>query len=190
MSKILLTLMCVLALGLTTACGSSGKRAVASLVVTPAEQTTAILKAIEKATNAVHILDGESTDAEVTAAEEAIAAARKAVTDADALSGDVKDEFSKQISRLDKDLADKRADIATARRESAAAGVENLSAALAGTRITGISAAVKHGAPPVMSGTLPGTPPVPVAGLETAAVRGSEATVGSWKGLPTICKVP
>ena len=103
MSKILLTVMCVLALGLG-ACGGSGKRAVASLVDTAAEQRAAVVKAIREATDAVHTLDGESTDAEVAAAENAIAAARKALADADTLSGEVKDEFSDQIDSLDKSL--------------------------------------------------------------------------------------
>ena len=184
MSKILLTAMCVLALGLG-ACGGSGKRAVASLVETAAEQRAAVIKAIRVATDTVTALDGESTDAEVTAAQGTIAAARKAVRDADTLSGEERDRYDKLIASLDRSLADKRSLIAKARedeRRKAAADVARLAAALAGARITGIAAAVKHGAPPVMSGTLPGTPAVPVAGLKTAAVAGGGTTVGAWRG--------
>ena len=84
MSKILPTVVCVLALGLG-ACGGSGSSAIASLVDTVAEQRAAVVKAIRVATDAVAALGGESTDAEITAAADAIAAARTAVTDADTL---------------------------------------------------------------------------------------------------------
>ena len=181
MSKILLTVMCVLALGLG-ACGSSGKKAVASLVDTAAEQRGAVVKAIRVATDAVHDLDGESTDAEVDAAAAAIAAARKAVTDADTLSGEERDGYGKLIAPLDRDLDDKRKIIAKAREDErmrAAADVGRLFAALSRPGIGDIRAAVRYGAPPRMSGTVPGTPPASIADLETAGVAGQ---LGGWRG--------
>ncbi|MCY4498181.1 MAG: hypothetical protein OXC14_12940 [Rhodospirillaceae bacterium] len=181
MSKILLTVMCVLALGLA-ACGGSGKKAVASLVDTAAEQRAAVVKAIREATDAVAALDGESTDPEVTAAAEAIAAARKAVTDADTLSGEEKDGFGRLISSLDRSLEDKRSLIATARedrRKSAAADVEKLFSALDRPGIADVRVTVRHGAAPTMSGTVLGTPPTSVAGLKTAGATGQ---LGGWSG--------
>ena len=181
MSKILLTAMCVLALGLG-ACSSSGKEAVAILGGTAAEQRAAVFKAIEDATAAVAALDGESTDADVTAATEAIAAARKAVTDADTLSGTEKDGFDDPISSLDGSLKDKGTLIAQARedrRRRAAADVERLFTALGGRGIADTRIAVRHGAAPTMSGTVLGTPPTTVADLETAGATGQ---LGGWRG--------
>ena len=181
MSKILVTVMCVMALGLS-ACGGSGKQVVASLVDTAAEQRAAVVKAIREATDAVAALDGESTDPEVTAAPEAIAAARKAVMDADTLSGTEKDEFDKLILSLDRSLEDKRSFIAKARedrRKSAAADVEKLFSALDRPEIADIRVTVRHGAAPTMSGTILGTPPTSVAGLETAGAAGQ---LGGWRG--------
>lgn len=181
MSKTLLTVMCVLALGLG-ACGSSGKRAVAILGGTAAEQRAAVFKAIGDATAAVAALDGESTDPEVTAAAEAIAAARRAVTDADTLSGEERDGFEKLIASAEKDLEEKRSRIAQARADrqrQAAADVERLFTALGSPGIADIRAAVRHGAAPTMSGTVLGTPPTTVAGLETAGAAGQ---LGGWRG--------
>ena len=181
MPKILLTVMCVLALGLG-ACGGSGKKAVAILGGTAAEQRAAVFTAIEDATAAVAALDGESTDAEVTAATEALAAARKAVTDADTLSGEERNGFEKLIASADKDLGEKRSLIAEARedrRMNAAANVERLFTALGGRGIADIRIAVRHGAAPTMSGTVLGTPPTTVADLETAGATGQ---LGGWRG--------
>ena len=181
MSKILLTVVCVLALGLG-GCGGSGKRAVASLVDTVAEQRAAVIKAIREATDAVTTLDGESTDAEVTAAAAAIGAARHAVTDADTLSGEERDRYGRLISSLDRSLGDKRSLIAKAgeeRRRSAAADVEKLFAALDRPGIADIRVAVRHGAAPTLSGTVLGTPPTTVADLATAGAAGQ---LGGWRG--------
>ncbi len=174
MSKILLTVMCVLALGLG-ACGGSGEKAVAGLVDTAAQQRAAVLKAIRVATDAVHDLDGESTDAEVDAAAAAIVAARKAVADADTLSNIEKEEAGKQVSRLERDLDDQRKLIARAREDE----VGKLFAALGRPGIADIRAAVRYGAPPTMSGTVPGTPPTTVSDLETAGATGQ---LGGWRG--------
>ena len=174
MSKILLTVMCVLALGLG-ACGGSGEKAVAGLVDTAAQQRAAVLKAIRVATDAVHDLDGESTDAEVDAAAAAIVAARKAVADADTLSNIEKEEAGKQVSRLERDLDDQRKLIARAREDE----VGKLFAALGRPGIGDIRAAVRYDAPPTMSGTVPGTPPTTVSDLETAGATGQ---LGGWRG--------
>lgn len=174
MSKILVTLMCVTALGLA-GCGGSGKKAVAGLAGTAAEQRAAVLKAIGEATDAVVGLDGESTDAEVAAATRAVAAARKAVTDADTLSGTEKNELNRQISSLERSLEEAQ----QALRRSAAADVERLFTALGRPGISGIRAAVRHGAAPEMSGTIPGAPPTSVSGLETS---GSAGQLGGWRG--------
>ena len=181
MSKILPTVVCVLALGLAS-CGGSGSSAIASLVDTVAEQRAAVVKAIRVATDAVTALGGESTDAEIAAAAEAIAAARTAVTDADTLSGEERDRFGRLISSLDRSLEDKRSLIAQARadrRTQEAAYVEEVFSALGRPGIADIRAAVRHGAPPTMSGTVPGTPPTTVADLETAGTAGS---LGGWRG--------
>ena len=181
MSKLLVTVMCVLALGLG-ACGGSGKRAVAILGGTAAEQRAAVFEAIGDATAAVAALDGESTDADIAAAVDAIAAARQAVTDADTLSGEERDGFEKLIASVDKDLEEKRSVIAQAREErrmSAAANVERLFAALGSPGIADIRVAVRHGAAPTLSGTVLGTPPTTVADLETAGATGQ---LGGWRG--------
>ena len=181
MSKILPTVVCVLALGLAS-CGGSGSSAIASLVDTVAEQRAAVVKAIREATDAVAALDGESTDPEIMAAAEAIAAARTAVTDADTLSGEETGGFDRLISSLDRSLENKRALIATAREErrrSEAAYVEEVFSALGRPGIADIRAAVRHGAAPTMSGTIPGTPPTSVADLGTAGTAGQ---LGGWRG--------
>ena len=181
MPKTLVAAMCVLALGLA-ACGGSGKKAVGELVVTALEHTAIVTKAITDAQNAVRTLDGESTDAEVAAAENAIAAARKALADADTLSGEVKDEFSDQIDSLDKSLEEKKALIARTQedeRRQAAADVGRVFSALERPGISDIRAKVRYGAPPTMSGTVRGIPPVSVSDLETDGAVGS---LGVWRG--------
>lgn len=153
---------------------------------TAAAQLAAVTLAVETARAAVDALDDASTDAEVAATEKAVTAANTAVEDADALSGDVKGAYRTALAVIEESLARARAVIAAARaagRKAAAAAVGQLLASLRGVdRITAIGAIVKHGAAPVMAGTVPGTTATAVTGLETAAVAGSAAAVGEWAG--------
>jgi len=148
-----------------------------------AQQRTAVERAIDAARERFIPLAGDPTEAEVKAAADAVAAARKSLTDADALSDDDTENFDSRISTLEDNLDRVRARIADAdraRQLTVAEEARKLAAALSGTRITAIAAAVKHETAPVMSGTVPGTPAVSVADLGTAAAGGA-VTVGGWK---------
>ena len=148
-----------------------------------AQQRTAVERAIDVAGERFIPLAGDPTEAEVKAAADAVAAARKALADADELSEDDRENFDSRISTLEDNLDRVRARIADADRErqlTVAEEARKLTAALSGTRITAISAAVTHEAAPVMSGTVPGTPAVSVADLETDAT-GVVATANGWK---------
>ena len=110
---------------------------------------------------AMEALDAGSGDAELDAAE----AAKEAVANADDLPADERGAHETTISLIEGSLAATRSLIETARAEEAG----KLSLALRGSRIADIAAAPEHEAAPAMSGIVPGTPPVPVRGLATAA---------------------
>ena len=99
---------------------------------------------------------------------------------ADALAASEQEAHANTVDLLEENLESARARIVTARdarRLTMAEEAMKITAAIAGTRITGIAAAVEHAAAPVMSGTIPGTPATAVADLETA---GGAATVNGW----------
>ena len=181
--------MCVLALALGLgACGGGSGIATVS-IDTAEDQRKAVSSAIQTARNAVAALGDDATEAELAAAADAIEAAEKAVSDADALAASERRAHANTVSLLEENLASARSRIAAARdlrRREMATEARRLTAAFAGSRITGIGATVRHGTPPVMSGTVPGTPATPVSGLETLASPGS-ATVNGWtRGLYTV----
>lgn len=170
----------VLALGLA-ACGGGGGSS--SGPDTATQQRTAVETAIATAEARFVPLAGDPAEAAVKAASDAVAAAKKELTDSDALTDADRASFDGRIKALETTLASVRqriADADSARRITAAEEARKIAAALSGTRITAIAAAVKHETPPVMSGTVPGTPAVSVADMETVAA-GSAATEGIWK---------
>ena len=170
---------CVLALGLA-ACGGGGGGSSGPSKAT--QQGTEVERAIADATNRILRLPDDAGDTELKAAADAVAAARKALTDADALSAADTEAFDRRIATLEDNLARARMRIADAQRTRRLATAEEarkLRAALSGDRITDILAAVRHGAAPAMSGTVPGTPAVPVTDLETRP-DGRAATVPGW----------
>ena len=146
-------------------------------------QHDAVTAAIEVATNRILRLADDADADQLKAATDAVEAARKALDDANALSDADTTALDERISTLEESLDRARtriADAGQARRLMTAEEARKLTAALSGTRITGISAALQHEAPPIMSGTVPGTPAVSVADLKTAAAGGA-ATVRGWK---------
>ena len=147
------------------ACSNGGDTSSGQPVETATDvaQRAAIAVAIEAARAAVTALGAASTDAEV---ETAARAAEKAA-------------YGVSVSLLEGTLARARAALGRAR---ATDSVEVIVALKGGDRIASISVAVKHGAAPVMAGTVPGTPAAMVTGLETTAVAGSARTVGGWTG--------
>lgn len=171
--------VCALALGLA-ACGGGGG---SSGPDRASRQGTVVERAIDAARERFIPLAGDPAEAEVKAASDAVAAARKALADADALSEAERESFDDRISTLEANLDRVRkriADADRARRLTAAEEARKLTAALSGARITGIAARVRHEAAPVMSGTVPGTPAVSAADLETRP-DGGAATVDGWK---------
>ena len=164
-----------LALGIA-ACGGGSESPTTSDPA--AVQRTAIATAIQGARTAVEALGAASTDADVTTAEAAITAAKKAVTDAAALAEAEKLAYSQTISLLEGNLGPARMRIATARKAEAA----RLIAAFEGPGIGAFAASVKHGAAPVIKGTILGATPVPVPRLETALVPNSTKTSDGWIG--------
>ena len=180
----LTAVMCVLALALgLAACGEGSGIATVS-VDTAEDQRKTVSSAIQAARNAVGALGDDATEAELAAAAGAIEAASKAVSDADALAASERRAHANTVSLLEENLASARARIASVRdlrRREMATEARALTAAFAGPRITDIGAMVGHETPPVMSGTVPGTPAVSVADLATAAAGGA-STVEGWKG--------
>ncbi len=165
------------------ACSGGGGSGVATVTVNTADdQQQAISKAINTARTAIAELGDTATDADIAAAAALIDAARKAVSDADALTENEREANLGTVSLLEENLEAARVRIETARNTRqlrAAAEARKLTAAIDGTGISGISVEVAHGAPPVMSGTVPGPPAAPVADLETAA-GGAAEPVDRW----------
>ena len=175
MTRILMAALCAAALG-ASACSSSGSSNDEETTAAE-EQRAAINTAVGAARTAVTGLGDVSTDAE-------FAAAKKAVADADELEDGEKDAFGTAIEVIESSLSDAEERIAAARERRQgvlAAEADKLSAAFAAVRITDIGAAFGHGEAPAMSGTVPGTPAVPVADLETSAAGGAHS-VGGWRG--------
>lgn len=175
----LTALMCALALVLGLAACSGGD---SSGPDKAAQQRTAVETAIRAATSGLLRLPDDASEEQLEDAADAVAAARKALTDADALADDDKGRFETDISDLEESLERARARIADARdtrRRTTTEEARKITAALSGVRITAVAAAVRHGAAPVMSGTAPGTPPVSVAELETRP-DGGAVTVQGW----------
>ena len=166
--------VCVLALGLAACSGGGG-----SSGPTTEEQRAGVEELVEAAEAAVDRVitasgAGAVAPALIDAALEAVAAAAAALTNADGLSDAEKSAFDTAISVMERSLAEER-------REALAGAARRLSAVIAGRKITGIRAAVAHGEAPSMSGTVPGNPAVPVAGLQTTA-DGVARSVGGWRG--------
>ena len=179
----------VIAIALCLAACGGGSGVATVSIDTAEDQRQAITSAIQSARNAIAALGDDATDADIAAAADLIEAAGEAVSDADALADSEREAHASTVSALEEHLASARARIATARnarRLTMAEEAVKITAAIDGTRITGIAAAVKHDAAPVMSGTIPGTPATGVADLETVAAAGA-ATVNGWKtGLYTV----
>ncbi len=172
----------VLVLGLA-ACGGGGGSSPSPAAKAAAKQQAEVSRAIQDATKAVLELGDSATEADFEAAGAAIETARKALEGADALSDSVKDELSAEISLLETNLASAKRRVEDARRERrrrTAEEARKLTAAMSGTRITGIGAVLAYGEAPRMSGTMPGSPATAVTGLETAAAGGA-STVSGWK---------
>ena len=166
--------VCVLALGLA-GCEGDVVEAVETALSgkTAEEQRDAVKTAIEAADDAVDAIGEEATSALLAAAERAVRAARETVADADALTGAERSAFGTALSLIEDRLAD-------AGTGFAADEVARLRAALDGAPISAVAATVEHGAAPVLSARVPGSPAV--AGLEVEAVAGSTAIAGGWVG--------
>ena len=179
--RFLPTIACALLLGLA-ACGGGGGNGGPDPAATQRED---IATAIRAAKAAVEALDSEASDAEIDMAVAAVAAARREVAEADTLSPVEKGVFEDSVDTVEGGLAAARSRILVAREErrrEMEAERTKLSAALfSAARISSVEAAFGHGAAPVMSGTLPGTPAVNVTGLETGA-GGDATTMGGWTG--------
>ena len=175
MQRVLTTMVCAGALALALAACGGGDGGGSSDSGRADAQRAIVDAAIDSARAAVGVLSDSSSGAALAAAEGAVAAAKTAVVDAGDLSADEKRAYETAIDVIEGILDAVRPGIVTALAQEP----ERLSAALAGTRITGIAAVVRHGAAPAMSGTVPGTPPAAVAGLETAAA-GVASTVDGW----------
>ena len=174
--KLLTAVFCAVALALA-ACGGGGGVSVNVSVDKAKDQRAAIDRAIKAAETAVEDLDDGSDEAALAAARDAVLDAKEAVTAAGALSAAEKAAYGTAIRAIEKNLDEAEVIIGAA----LAMASEKLSGALEGTRITGISAAVKHAAAPALSGTVPGETATAVAGLETAPVRGGVSTADGWQ---------
>ncbi len=176
MIRVLTTMLGAGALALALAACSGGDGGGGSSGGGRADAQRAIVEAaIDSARAAVRVLSDSSSGAALATAEGAVAAAKTAVADADDLSADERRAYTTTIEVIEGILDAVRPGIVTMLSQEP----QRLSAALAGTRIANVAAVVRHGAAPAMSGTVPGTPAVAVAGLETAAV-GAASTVGGW----------
>ena len=163
-----------LSLGLAACSGGGGS----SGGPDPETERTAIVTAIQAARDAAGGLGEGSIDADVAAAEAAVEEAREAITDATALSEEERDGYGVTIELIEALLGPARMRIGAARLAEARS---LLSAFESGPRIDGIQATVRHGATPMLSGTVLGAPPKPI-GIETAIVPGSGRVFGGWAG--------
>ncbi len=134
-----------------------------------AAQRAAVADAIGDARGAVDALADGAGSALLGAARRAVSAARDAVAGADALSDPEKEAHLTTLAVIE-DALD-----AAGTRE-----IAGLRAALDGAPIAAVSPTVAHGAAPVLSGNVPGGPPV--AGLATEAVAGTSVSAGGWAG--------
>ena len=164
---------CALALGLAACSGGGGGgptgeevRATIERLVDAAESR---YKAVIDASGA-----GAVAPALINQALAAVAAATAALTNASGLSDAEQSGFRTTLSAFERRLVEER-------QKASAAEAETLSAVIAAPRITDIRAAVAHGEAPAMSGTVPGNPAVPVAGLQTEA-DGASRSVDGWQG--------
>ena len=170
-------------LGLAACSGGSGSGVGKIEVQTAADQRTAIADAVQAADTAIGALRDDATDTDIADAAALIKAAEGMVSAADALPAGEREAHTRTVSLLEKNLASTKARIAEARNTRQlrmAEEAKKVTAAIASPRITGIAAAVKHEAAPVMSGTIPGTPATAVADLETV-VAGETVTANGWK---------
>ena len=175
------TAVLVLALGLA-ACGGGGGSPTTAVTAADTQQAE-VKQLIEAAQKKVLELGGSTADPDFKPAEDAIAEARQALEDADALSASEKAELTARIELLEANLAKERkglADALKARQQQTAEEARKLTAALSGDPITAIRAALAHGEAPRMSGTVPGSPATVVSGLETVAAGGA-STAGGWQ---------
>ena len=171
----------VLAMGLAACGGGGGSPSPAAKAA--AEQRTETIRLIETAQEEVLKLGGSTADPDFKPAEDAVAAATKALKDADALSASEKAELTVRIELLEANLATARkrvADALKAQQLRTAEEARKLTAALSGAPITAIGAALAHGEAPHMSGTVPGSPATAVSGLETVAAGGA-STANGWQ---------
>ncbi len=176
------TAVLVLAMGLAACGGGGGGPSPAAKAA--AEQRAETIRLIETAQREVLEL-GSTVDPDFKPAEAAIAAATKALEEADALSASEKDELADRIVVLERNLATARkrvADALKAQQLRTAEEARKLTAALSGTRITGIGVELAHGEAPRMSretSTSPDSPTTEVS-VETVAAGGA-STVGGWQ---------
>lgn len=173
--KLMPMIFCALALGLAACTGGDGGPSSTSGAL---KERADIAAAIQAADTAVDGLDGTSSDEAVDGAVAAVAAAKNEVTEAETLSAEETGAFETAIGVIEGRLRIAREE----RRRALEAARRKLSAALSSTdRISAVDATVSHGAAPVLSGTVPGTPSLAVTGLETAA-GGGTVTVSGWTG--------
>ena len=185
----LTAVLCALVLALSlSACG--GGSGIATLSIDTAEdQRKAISSAIQAARDEVGALADDASEAELAAAADAIETAGKAVSDADALTAGERRAHASTVSLLEENLASARTRIAAARnlrRQEMAMEARRLTAAFAAPRITDIDAMVGRDMPPVMSGTVPGTPATAVSGLEPLSPSDASTANGWQRGLYTV----
>lgn len=166
----------VLALSACGGGGGSGGPPV-SMTDPEADQRQVISAAIQDARAAVAALEEEPSEDALAAAQEALATAKTAVMEADALTMGETDGYSVAIELLEDRLAPARTRVAEVRSEEAA----GVLAAFDRHKIDGIGATVMHGTAPMMSGTVLGTPPKTVEGLATT-VESAMAPAGAWSG--------
>ena len=167
---------CALALGLTACSGGGGGGSSGPTAEELREAIEQLVDAADAAVDAVITASGAGavTPALIDRALAAVAAATAELATTDGLT-------DAEISMFDREISELARRIAEEQRKVRAAEAETLRTVMAGDRITGISAVIAHGEAPSMSGTVPGTPPVSVAGLETAA-DGAAHSVDGWQG--------
>ena len=169
------TCACALVIGLAACNGGGG----GSSGPTAEEQRASVERLVEAAEAAITSVvtasgTGAASPALIDAALEAVAAAAAALANADGLSDTEKSALDTAISVIERRLIEEQ-------RKAMAGAARRLSVVIGGPKITGIRAAVAHGEAPSMSGTVPGNPAVPVAGLRTT-MDGAARPVGRWHG--------